>query len=69
MTRQQHPLTRRELQVLELAAAGATNDEAGERLGIACETVKTYSKHVIAKLGARNGKHAIAIAFRQGILR
>jgi DNA-binding CsgD family transcriptional regulator len=30
--------------------------------------VKSYRKRVIAKLGARNGAHAVALALRSGLL-
>lgn len=62
-------LTPRELQTLALAAAGNTTDEIAQALGITYETAKTYVRHFIHKLGARNAKHAIALAFRAGILR
>lgn len=62
------PLTERELDVLRLTADGLTAAELGERLYLAPETVKGYRKRVIAKLGARNGPNAVAIALRAGTI-
>lgn len=62
------PLTGREVEVLEGAAEGETAAETGARLYLASETVKSYRKRVIAKLGARNGTHAVALALRRGLL-
>ena len=40
----------------------------GARLFLSSETVKSYRKRIIAKLGARNGTHAVALALRSGLL-
>jgi DNA-binding NarL/FixJ family response regulator len=37
------PLTPRQRQVVELIAAGLSNDEIGEKLGIASRTVKAHT--------------------------
>jgi DNA-binding CsgD family transcriptional regulator len=62
------PLTDRETEVLAGAAEGETAAETGKRLFLSSETVKSYRKRVIAKLGARNGTHAVALALRSGLL-
>ena len=62
------PLTDREAAVLAGAAEGETAEQTGKRLFLASETVKGYRKRVIAKLGARNGTHAVALALRNGLL-
>ncbi len=54
-------LTRRELQVAELIADGATNKEAGRRLGISPRTVELHRAHVMEKLGARNAADLVRI--------
>ena len=51
------------------AANGETAAQTGARLFLSPETVKSYRKRVIAKLGARNGTHAVALALRSGLLR
>lgn len=62
------PLSTRELQVLERAARGETSEETAAALHLSPETVKSYRKNTIAKLGARNLHHAIALAIRHGQL-
>jgi DNA-binding CsgD family transcriptional regulator len=63
------PLTDRETEVLAGQAEGETAAETGARLFLALETVKSYRKRAIAKLGARNGTHAVTIALRSGVIR
>jgi two-component system, NarL family, response regulator len=63
------PLNERETEILAGAAAGETAAQTGARLYLATETVKSYRKRIIAKLGARNGTHAVALALRSGKLR
>jgi two-component system, NarL family, nitrate/nitrite response regulator NarL len=62
------PLTERETEILAGAADGETAAETGARLFLSSETVKGYRKRIIAKLGARNGTHAVALALRKGLL-
>jgi two-component system NarL family response regulator len=62
------PLNDRERQILAGAAEGETAAETGARLYLSAETVKSYRKRIIAKLGARNGTHAVALALRAGKL-
>ena len=62
------PLTDRETEVLADAAEGETAAQTGARLFLSSETVKSYRKRVIAKLGAKNGTHAVALALRSGLL-
>ena len=61
-------LTGRELEILGLITDGLFNREISERLWLSEETVKTYVRHVLAKLGARSRAHAVAIALRSGLL-
>jgi DNA-binding CsgD family transcriptional regulator len=62
------PLTDRELEVLRLAATGATVDETAASLGSSVETVKSQRRVVIAKLDARNMMHAVALGYENGLL-
>ena len=62
------PLNDRETEILAGAAEGETAVETGRRLYLSSETVKSYRKRIIAKLGARNGTHAVALALRTGLL-
>jgi DNA-binding NarL/FixJ family response regulator len=60
-------LTERELEVLRLMAAGATNTEIAEQLFVGERTVKTHVGSIFAKLGARDRAAAIVLAFRAGL--
>ncbi|HIZ35225.1 MAG TPA: response regulator transcription factor [Candidatus Ruania gallistercoris] len=62
------PLSRRELEVLELIAGGRTNREAAKELFISEATVKTHLLHAYAKLGVNDRAAAVAAAFSRGYL-
>jgi DNA-binding NarL/FixJ family response regulator len=62
------PLSQRELEILELVAAGSTNREAAARLFISEATVKTHLLHIYAKLGVGDRAAAVAEAFNRGLL-
>ena len=53
-------LTRREQEVLDLMAEGATNAEIADRLVIAPGTVKSHVKHILRKLRAANRAEAVS---------
>jgi FixJ family two-component response regulator len=55
------PLTRREREVLEQFAAGASNKEAGRQLGISPRTIEDHRANIMKKLGARNAADLIRI--------
>jgi DNA-binding NarL/FixJ family response regulator len=57
-------LTRRELEVLRLIAAGRTNREIATRLFVGEKTVATHVSNILGKLGASNRVEAVAIASR-----
>jgi two-component system NarL family response regulator len=61
-------LTRREIDVLELAAGGKKNKEIGLRLGISEGTVKGHFISIFAKLPARDRTEAVTIALRRGMI-
>lgn len=61
-------LTRRESQVLTLMAQGLAAKVIAERLGIGVRTVDYHRVQAIAKLRAKNGVHAVAIAVRDGLI-
>ena len=52
-------ITARELEILELIAAGLSNKEIAERVHVSENTVKTHSARVFAKLGARRRTQAV----------
>jgi len=57
------PITDRQREVVALIAAGYSNDELGERLGISPRTVKAHCDVLRQKLGVRR-RRQIPIAFR-----
>lgn len=61
-------LTPRELEILELIAAGATNRDAAQELFISEATVKTHLLHVYDKLGVGDRAAAVGAAYRRGLL-
>ncbi len=61
-------LTRREYDVLRLAAMGHSNPEIAEHLLLARNTVKTYLQTAMQKLNARNRVEAIAKAHEARLL-
>jgi FixJ family two-component response regulator len=54
-------LTRREREVLAQFAGGASNKEAGRKLGISPRTVEDHRANIMKKLGARNAADLIRI--------
>jgi LuxR family transcriptional regulator, maltose regulon positive regulatory protein len=63
------PLTARELEVLELLAAGSPNQAIAEELVVTVETVKSHVGHILDKLGVANRTQAVARARELGLLR
>jgi len=57
----------REIEVLRLAAGGNSNKEIGERLSLSEETVKSHIRSILAKLGAHDRAHAVAMGLKRGI--
>ena len=62
------PLTRREIQVLELLAEGLSNKAIAEALGISDQTVKFHVSSISGKLGAANRTDAVRRAVRHGLI-
>ncbi|MYR07831.1 GAF domain-containing protein [Gordonia sp. SID5947] len=61
-------LTRREGDVLALAAVGLSNARIAEDLGIGVHTAKGYMKDAMNKLGASTRIEAVVLARRAGLL-
>jgi LuxR family transcriptional regulator, maltose regulon positive regulatory protein len=62
------PLTDRELEVLQLLAAGRSNQRIAHELVVALDTVKKHVTHVLGKLGAANRTEAVARARQLGLI-
>ncbi|MBP2320190.1 DNA-binding NarL/FixJ family response regulator [Kibdelosporangium banguiense] len=65
---QRGTLSPRELEVLRLVAAGATNREAASKLFISEASIKTHLLHIYAKLDVRDRAAAVGEAYRRGLL-
>ncbi|MBN1440541.1 MAG: response regulator transcription factor [Anaerolineales bacterium] len=62
-------LSRRELEVLELAACGGSNREIAVRLHVTEATVKSHFVHIFAKLGVDDRTAAVTQAVKRKIIR
>ncbi|MEV4076059.1 response regulator [Nonomuraea fuscirosea] len=62
------PLSPRELEVLRLVAAGATNREAAAKLFVTEATVKSHLLNIYGKLGVGDRAAAVTEAFNRGLL-
>ena len=58
----------RELEVLDLIAQGLSNQEIGERLFLALDTVKGHNRHIFDKLEVQRRTEAVARARELGLL-
>jgi DNA-binding NarL/FixJ family response regulator len=61
-------LTQRQRQILQLLANGEPTTVAARELDLSEETIKTHTKNALARLGARNRTHAVAIALRECLI-
>jgi LuxR family transcriptional regulator, maltose regulon positive regulatory protein len=62
------PLTQRELDILRLIAQGLSNQEIGDRLFLAVNTVKGHNRVLFDKLQVERRTEAIARARELGLL-
>ncbi|MEA2179904.1 MAG: hypothetical protein QOG77_3201 [Solirubrobacteraceae bacterium] len=61
-------LTRRELEVLTLMAAGAANADMAAELSVVVRTVKAHVEHILEKLGVATRTAAVARAIGDGLM-
>lgn len=61
-------LTRRQREILQHVADGHSTADVSRRLGLSRETVRSHTKGALARLQARDRAHAVAIAFRRGLI-
>jgi DNA-binding NarL/FixJ family response regulator len=62
-------LSAREIQVLDLVAAGRSNKEVGETLHLSALTVKSHLARIGRKLGTGDRAEMVALALRGGAIR
>jgi LuxR family maltose regulon positive regulatory protein len=60
------PLTRRELDILQLLAAGKSNQEIAEERVLTLNTVKKHVGNILSKMGVANRTQAVMLAKKQG---
>ena len=61
-------LTPREIEVLQLVAAGNSNGEIGSALFISTKTASVHVSNILAKLGVSGRGEAAALAYRLGLV-
>lgn len=62
------PLTKRELEILELIVEGHKNEEISQKLYITLDTVKTHVRNILNKMGASDRTHAAVLGLRSGLV-
>jgi DNA-binding NarL/FixJ family response regulator len=62
-------LTDREREVMELVAAGLSNDEIAAKLVISPATAKTHVSRILMKLAARDRAQLVVLAYESGLVR
>ncbi|MGQ7295848.1 response regulator transcription factor [Quadrisphaera sp. KR29] len=60
-------LTPRQVQVLRLAAGGASNAAVAARLGLSLKTVQNHVSDLVAALGVQDRSEAVALARQRGV--
>jgi DNA-binding NarL/FixJ family response regulator len=62
-------LTRREAELLTLLAEGLTPQQAVDEMQLSWHTIRTHSRNLYRKLGVTDRAAAVAIAWREGLVR
>ncbi len=61
-----HPLSDREMEVLELVVEGKSNKEIAAQLGISHQTVKNHITSILRKFGVEDRTQAVVYALKRG---
>jgi DNA-binding NarL/FixJ family response regulator len=61
-------ISRRELEILRLLAAGRSQKQIAAALVISSKTVAIHLQHVLSKLGVHSRAEAVAAAYRLGLV-
>ncbi|OEH85698.1 DNA-binding response regulator [Desulfuribacillus stibiiarsenatis] len=67
--REKKPLTKREIEVLQLVIRGATNRDIATELHISENTVKNHLRNIMEKLHMQNRIQAATYALKEGLIR
>lgn len=63
-----NPLTKRELQIVELLADGLNARDISERLHISVETVHSHKKNMLFKSDSKNSVMLVAQCIKSGLI-
>jgi LuxR family maltose regulon positive regulatory protein len=63
------PLSKREIEVLELIASGCTNQEISQELVLSLHTVKSHAHNIYTKMGVKNRTEAVSRARSMGVIK
>lgn len=61
-------ISKREIEMLQLAAQGLNSKETAEIMGIGIDTIESHRRNIFKKLGAKNITEAVSMGFRIGII-
>jgi DNA-binding NarL/FixJ family response regulator len=61
-------ITKRQREILQHYADGLSTVTVAKRLGLSTETIRTHTKAALARLGARDRAHAVAIGLRNSLI-
>jgi len=67
--RKKEPLSRREIEVLQLGAGGLANKEIAARLDLSERTIQSHWRNVFVKLGVSSRMEAVMYALKNGWIR
>ena len=62
------PLSRREMEILNLMTQGSSNSEIASAFGVAEKTIKNHITSILRKLEANNRTHAVVLALRHNLI-
>lgn len=62
-------LTKRQTEVLQLISEGHTHKQISYELNLNLITVKRNMSDIFARIGAKNGCHAVSIGYQHGLIK
>lgn len=62
------PLTRREVEVLQLLAEGKSNKQAATELGVSIRTIESHRTHIMHKMGFQHFSELVRFAVRNNLI-